>query len=185
HNLVWPSLSCLWGPQLHQATHKNRRRLCRSEQAYDCNLIALIGFCVGLRGPQATTGLYKGAQPPVRRDWVGEGKPALGSTQEPEDVDDPRLHPFPWEPLEKKENFAWLRIPRSDQTAVNGGTHPSDNMMHVMDPGDLKPLRCALIRLEGCSVPGTCFELLKIFRLTHYGGWQTQRLKYNSKDIIL
>lgn len=48
------------------------------------------------------------------------------------------------------ENFASLRIPRSDQMAVNGGAHPSDNMMHVMDQGDLKPLRCALIRLEGC-----------------------------------
>ncbi|URD72925.1 hypothetical protein MUK42_34877 [Musa troglodytarum] len=84
--------------------------------AYDCNLIALIGFCVGLRGPQATTGLYKGAQPPVRRDWVGEGKPALGSTQEPEDVDDPRLHPFPWEPLEKK---GVIRYARSGTLVLN------------------------------------------------------------------
>uniref|UniRef100_A0A6N2N5E1 Histone-binding protein RBBP4-like N-terminal domain-containing protein n=1 Tax=Salix viminalis TaxID=40686 RepID=A0A6N2N5E1_SALVM len=26
HNLVWPSLSCRWGPQLEQATYKNRQR---------------------------------------------------------------------------------------------------------------------------------------------------------------
>uniref|UniRef100_A0A5B6ZR83 Putative WD-40 repeat-containing protein MSI4 n=1 Tax=Davidia involucrata TaxID=16924 RepID=A0A5B6ZR83_DAVIN len=32
HNLVWPSLSCRWGPQLEQATHKNRQRLYLSEQ---------------------------------------------------------------------------------------------------------------------------------------------------------
>ncbi|KAH9318305.1 hypothetical protein KI387_020074 [Taxus chinensis] len=32
HNLVWPSLSCRWGPQLHQATYKNSQRLYLSEQ---------------------------------------------------------------------------------------------------------------------------------------------------------
>ncbi|KAK9043882.1 hypothetical protein V6N11_072206 [Hibiscus sabdariffa] len=33
HNLVWSSLSCRWGPQLEQATYKNRQRLYLSEQA--------------------------------------------------------------------------------------------------------------------------------------------------------
>ncbi|GFZ11748.1 transducin family protein [Actinidia rufa] len=33
HNLVWPSLSCRWGPQLEKATYKNRQRLYLSEQA--------------------------------------------------------------------------------------------------------------------------------------------------------
>ncbi|THU61967.1 hypothetical protein C4D60_Mb01t00190 [Musa balbisiana] len=33
HNLVWPSLSCRWGPQQDQATYKNRQRLYLSEQA--------------------------------------------------------------------------------------------------------------------------------------------------------
>ncbi|KAK7325119.1 hypothetical protein VNO77_29209 [Canavalia gladiata] len=32
HNLVWPSLSCRWGPQVEQATYKNRHRLYLSEQ---------------------------------------------------------------------------------------------------------------------------------------------------------
>ncbi|KAM2993793.1 hypothetical protein FF2_045850 [Malus domestica] len=32
HNLVWPSLSCRWGPQLEQATYKSRQRLFLSEQ---------------------------------------------------------------------------------------------------------------------------------------------------------
>ncbi|GLT79078.1 hypothetical protein SLA2020_505850 [Shorea laevis] len=32
HNLVWPSLSCRWGPQLEKATYKNRQRLYLSEQ---------------------------------------------------------------------------------------------------------------------------------------------------------
>ncbi|THU59560.1 hypothetical protein C4D60_Mb07t03390 [Musa balbisiana] len=32
HNLVWSSLSCSWGPQLEQATYKNRQRLYLSEQ---------------------------------------------------------------------------------------------------------------------------------------------------------
>lgn len=32
HNLVWPSLSCRWGPQLDQATYKSRQRLYLSEQ---------------------------------------------------------------------------------------------------------------------------------------------------------
>ncbi|KAJ8750982.1 hypothetical protein K2173_016163 [Erythroxylum novogranatense] len=32
HNLVWPSLSCRWGPQLEQSTYKNRQRLYLSEQ---------------------------------------------------------------------------------------------------------------------------------------------------------
>lgn len=32
HNLVWPSLSCRWGPQMHQATYKNSQRLYLSEQ---------------------------------------------------------------------------------------------------------------------------------------------------------
>ncbi|KAK1422511.1 hypothetical protein QVD17_25686 [Tagetes erecta] len=32
HNLVWPSLSCRWGPLLDQATYKNRQRLYLSEQ---------------------------------------------------------------------------------------------------------------------------------------------------------
>ncbi|XP_042483367.1 WD-40 repeat-containing protein MSI4-like isoform X2 [Macadamia integrifolia] len=32
HSLVWPSLSCRWGPQLEQATYKNRQRLYLSEQ---------------------------------------------------------------------------------------------------------------------------------------------------------
>eukprot|EP00252_Welwitschia_mirabilis_P025965 TRINITY_DN830_c0_g2_i1.p1 TRINITY_DN830_c0_g2~~TRINITY_DN830_c0_g2_i1.p1 ORF type:complete len:452 (+),score=103.36 TRINITY_DN830_c0_g2_i1:239-1594(+) len=32
HNLVWPSLSCRWGPQLHQATYKNSQHLYLSEQ---------------------------------------------------------------------------------------------------------------------------------------------------------
>ncbi|KAF8093568.1 hypothetical protein N665_0383s0192 [Sinapis alba] len=32
HNLVWLSLSCRWGPQLDQATYKNRQRLYLSEQ---------------------------------------------------------------------------------------------------------------------------------------------------------
>ncbi|KAK9066111.1 hypothetical protein SSX86_015513 [Deinandra increscens subsp. villosa] len=32
HNLIWPSLSCRWGPQLEQATYKNRQRLYLSEQ---------------------------------------------------------------------------------------------------------------------------------------------------------
>ncbi|CAN1293733.1 WD-40 repeat-containing protein MSI4 [Linum perenne] len=34
HNLVWPSLSCRWGPQLEQATYKNRQRLYLSEQLH-------------------------------------------------------------------------------------------------------------------------------------------------------
>ncbi|PHU24518.1 WD-40 repeat-containing protein MSI4 [Capsicum chinense] len=33
HNLVWPSLSCRWGPQFEQATYKSRQRLYLSEQA--------------------------------------------------------------------------------------------------------------------------------------------------------
>uniref|UniRef100_A0A0E0FRZ9 Histone-binding protein RBBP4-like N-terminal domain-containing protein n=1 Tax=Oryza nivara TaxID=4536 RepID=A0A0E0FRZ9_ORYNI len=33
HNLVWPSLSCRWGPQFEKATYKNRQRLYLSEQA--------------------------------------------------------------------------------------------------------------------------------------------------------
>lgn len=32
HNLVWPSLSCRWGPVIEQATYKNRQRLYLSEQ---------------------------------------------------------------------------------------------------------------------------------------------------------
>ncbi|KAI3737703.1 hypothetical protein L2E82_27713 [Cichorium intybus] len=32
HNLIWPSLSCRWGPQIEQATYKNRQRLYLSEQ---------------------------------------------------------------------------------------------------------------------------------------------------------
>ncbi|KAK9072032.1 hypothetical protein SSX86_008464 [Deinandra increscens subsp. villosa] len=32
HNLVWPSLSCRWGPLLDQSKHKNRQRLYLSEQ---------------------------------------------------------------------------------------------------------------------------------------------------------
>ncbi|KAF3450610.1 hypothetical protein FNV43_RR06699 [Rhamnella rubrinervis] len=32
HNLVWPSLSCRWGPQFEQATYKSRQRLYLSEQ---------------------------------------------------------------------------------------------------------------------------------------------------------
>ncbi|XP_059633102.1 WD-40 repeat-containing protein MSI4-like [Cornus florida] len=32
HNLVWPSLSCRWGPQLEQGKYKNRQRLYLSEQ---------------------------------------------------------------------------------------------------------------------------------------------------------
>ncbi|ONM38801.1 WD-repeat protein RBAP2 [Zea mays] len=32
HNLVWPSLSCRWGPQFEKATYKNRQRLYLSEQ---------------------------------------------------------------------------------------------------------------------------------------------------------
>ncbi|KAJ3694985.1 hypothetical protein LUZ60_000362 [Juncus effusus] len=32
HNLVWPSLSCRWGPRFEQATYKNRQRLYLSEQ---------------------------------------------------------------------------------------------------------------------------------------------------------
>ncbi|XP_057968903.1 WD-40 repeat-containing protein MSI4 [Malania oleifera] len=32
HNLLWPSLSCRWGPLLEQATYKNRQRLYLSEQ---------------------------------------------------------------------------------------------------------------------------------------------------------
>ncbi|KAK7273577.1 hypothetical protein RIF29_14633 [Crotalaria pallida] len=32
HNLVWPSLSCRWGPQLEQSTYKTRQRLYISEQ---------------------------------------------------------------------------------------------------------------------------------------------------------
>ncbi|KAK9734517.1 hypothetical protein RND81_04G144900 [Saponaria officinalis] len=32
HNLVWPSLSCRWGPLLEEATYKNRQRLYLSEQ---------------------------------------------------------------------------------------------------------------------------------------------------------
>ncbi|GAB2228014.1 hypothetical protein Droror1_Dr00009843 [Drosera rotundifolia] len=32
HNLVWPSLSCRWGPLLEQATYKSRQRLYLSEQ---------------------------------------------------------------------------------------------------------------------------------------------------------
>ncbi|XP_073295856.1 WD-40 repeat-containing protein MSI4-like [Primulina huaijiensis] len=32
HNLVWPSLSCRWGPKVEQATYKNRQRLYLSEQ---------------------------------------------------------------------------------------------------------------------------------------------------------
>ncbi|KAE9601615.1 putative transcription factor WD40-like family [Lupinus albus] len=32
HNLVWPSLSCRWGPHLDHATQKNRQRLYLSEQ---------------------------------------------------------------------------------------------------------------------------------------------------------
>ncbi|VVA99685.1 unnamed protein product [Arabis nemorensis] len=32
HNLVWPSLSCRWGPQFEQAASKNQQRLYLSEQ---------------------------------------------------------------------------------------------------------------------------------------------------------
>uniref|UniRef100_A0A2P2KLG2 Uncharacterized protein MANES_16G101900 n=1 Tax=Rhizophora mucronata TaxID=61149 RepID=A0A2P2KLG2_RHIMU len=32
HNLVWPSLSCRWGPQLERSTYKNKQRLYLSEQ---------------------------------------------------------------------------------------------------------------------------------------------------------
>lgn len=32
HNLVWPSLSCRWGPQVENAAYKNRQRLYLSEQ---------------------------------------------------------------------------------------------------------------------------------------------------------
>nr|GMC58910.1 WD-40 repeat-containing protein MSI4-like [Ipomoea batatas] len=32
HNLVWPSLSCRWGPVVEQHSHKNRQRLYLSEQ---------------------------------------------------------------------------------------------------------------------------------------------------------
>ncbi|XP_052182469.1 WD-40 repeat-containing protein MSI4-like [Diospyros lotus] len=32
HNLVWPSLSCRWGPLIETATYKNRQRLYLSEQ---------------------------------------------------------------------------------------------------------------------------------------------------------
>ncbi|XP_074361683.1 WD-40 repeat-containing protein MSI4-like isoform X2 [Apium graveolens] len=32
HRLVWPSLSCRWGPVIEQATYKNRQRLYLSEQ---------------------------------------------------------------------------------------------------------------------------------------------------------
>ncbi|PWA49750.1 nucleosome/chromatin assembly factor group C5 [Artemisia annua] len=32
HNLVWPSLSCRWGPLLEQSKHKNKQRLYLSEQ---------------------------------------------------------------------------------------------------------------------------------------------------------
>ncbi|GMP62886.1 hypothetical protein CsSME_00024813 [Camellia sinensis var. sinensis] len=32
HNLVWPSLSCRWGPQLEHGKFKNRQRLYLSEQ---------------------------------------------------------------------------------------------------------------------------------------------------------
>ncbi|CAL5327877.1 unnamed protein product [Camellia sinensis] len=45
HNLVWPSLSCRWGPQLEQATYKNRQRLYLSEQArssYSPHCIPLV-----------------------------------------------------------------------------------------------------------------------------------------------
>ncbi|RRT81110.1 hypothetical protein B296_00003014 [Ensete ventricosum] len=40
HNLVWPSLSCRWGPQLEQATYKNRQRLYLSEQASEPRSLA-------------------------------------------------------------------------------------------------------------------------------------------------
>nr|XP_016515591.1 PREDICTED: WD-40 repeat-containing protein MSI4-like [Nicotiana tabacum] len=33
HNLVWPSLSCRWGPIVEQGALKNRQRLYLSEQA--------------------------------------------------------------------------------------------------------------------------------------------------------
>ncbi|KAK6941374.1 WD40 repeat [Dillenia turbinata] len=33
HNLVWPSLSCRWGPVVQQATYKNKQRLYLCEQA--------------------------------------------------------------------------------------------------------------------------------------------------------
>ncbi|CAI0387984.1 unnamed protein product [Linum tenue] len=42
HNLVWPSLSCRWGPQLEQATYKNRQRLYLSEQARSSS--SVLGF---------------------------------------------------------------------------------------------------------------------------------------------
>ncbi|KAL8102573.1 WD-40 repeat-containing protein MSI4-like [Apium graveolens] len=32
HNLLWPSLSCRWGPLLEEGNHKNRQRLYLSEQ---------------------------------------------------------------------------------------------------------------------------------------------------------
>ncbi|EPS57541.1 hypothetical protein M569_17276 [Genlisea aurea] len=32
HNLVWPSLSCRWGPQIEQSTYKSKQRLYLSEQ---------------------------------------------------------------------------------------------------------------------------------------------------------
>jgi hypothetical protein len=32
HNLIWPSLSCRWGPQLKQGTYKNRQLLYLSER---------------------------------------------------------------------------------------------------------------------------------------------------------
>ncbi|KAG6511182.1 hypothetical protein ZIOFF_029237 [Zingiber officinale] len=47
--LVWPSLSCwntyiLWGPQLEQATYKNRQRLYLSEQASDLESFVYSGL---------------------------------------------------------------------------------------------------------------------------------------------
>ncbi|KAK2987545.1 hypothetical protein RJ640_021599, partial [Escallonia rubra] len=38
HNLVWPSLSCRWGPLLEETNFKNRQRLYLSEQASYCLL---------------------------------------------------------------------------------------------------------------------------------------------------
>ncbi|WOL20403.1 hypothetical protein Cni_G29208 [Canna indica] len=44
HNLVWPSLSCRWGPRLEEQTYKSRQRLYLSEQASEPRSLTIATF---------------------------------------------------------------------------------------------------------------------------------------------
>nr|GEX50425.1 WD-40 repeat-containing protein MSI4 [Tanacetum cinerariifolium] len=47
HNLVWPSLSCRWGPLLEQSKHKNKQRLYLSEQWLCITMLHLVHLTAG------------------------------------------------------------------------------------------------------------------------------------------